>query len=901
MLSRSAITKLQAVLIIDLVIVGLAAGGYFYVESNKLVTLNQNQVELSELAIDQSQVQAGEALKISAKATNIAEQNGVFLVSLKIDNAPRQNESVTLLRAQTKIVEFIVTEDAEGNHTVKIGGLTATFIVIPRFQLSDLAVNRTIAGVNEPIKISAKVTNTKNESGEYSAVITINGTTRETKSIQLAAGAGATVEFEVAEATEGTYVFSLGSLSGTFKVTAQAPPLESNQVQLADFTLDPEAATVGENVKISVNVTNLAQVAGSYTLNLTINGVLNQTQTIQLSAGANRTLEFTVSENAEGTYSVKLNGLSASFTVQTVLPPPSTVRFSNLFTNPYEAWPNQMVNASVDVTNTGSEEVSFSLAFKLNGTLMDTKRVQLQAGQSTTVVGVVKAAGEGAYRVAVGNVSATFTVAPEGKHTLIVKTFPDGIDFTIDGVQRITPYIDILEVGVYTITFPASVTLTEGGRTGVFNFVSWPDGSKQLTKQINLQKYTFVTPEYFRLSSCPSLFVWNGTAYAYRAEVSAGTGYLGILDYFREDYSLAFLYSDPWDYIKLDRNQIATKNGYFDITLTQMWDELFYIDTVKLAVVDHSADVDVFSTQSTYLYNLTENGKIYTVSKRLATPISAYNSEGQNILPQISKLDGVHTPSYGDFHNETYEINLGSLYNAKQINLVVAGKILYSPGEIQGQWAAQFATQPGVKPFPPPWMEVKAANGSWVRVPDNRQFPLLDVNDDTFVVNLTGLFPTWDYTVRIHTFFDTRFDFIGVDTTPQQNMMVRELKAVSADLTQAFGTNSTSSGNFTRYGDVRQLVLGSDDMFVVGRQGDKVHVQFSADLPPVAAGMERDYFVFVKCWFKVDGLPYLTFTVNPLPFTDMSAFPYPATETYPTDAQHLNYLKQYNTRTIKVQ
>ncbi len=54
-------------------------------------------------------------------------------------------------------------------------------------------------------------------------------------------------------------------------------------------------------------------------------------------------------------------------------------------------------------------------------------------------------------------------------------------------------------------------------------------------------------------------------------------------------------------------------------------------------------------------------------------------------------------------------------------------------------------------PSPPPYMEVKAVNGSWVRVPDNREFPLPDVTDNTFVVNLTGLFPTNDYELRINT------------------------------------------------------------------------------------------------------------------------------------------------------
>jgi hypothetical protein len=413
-----------------------------------------------------------------------------------------------------------------------------------------------------------------------------------------------------------------------------------------------------------------------------------------------------------------------------------------------------------------------------------------------------------------------------------------------------------------------------------------------------------VTGTYSSTRSCPSLYIWNGTNYMYRTEVSSGTGYLGIFDYFREDGSLAFLYSYPWDYIKLDRNQIQPRNGYYDMTLTQLWDEIFYIDSATLVAVDHAPSVDVFSTMGTYLYNLNGQGTIYTASKNPKTPVSAVsitaNGERTDVLTQISKLDGVYTTGH-EFQYDTLELNLGDLSAAKQIKLVVAGITVYSSGKIQGEWAGQFWNRPGEKPFPPPYMEVKAANGSWVRVPDNRQFPLVDVTADSFVVDLTGLFPTNDYSLRINSFFDVHFDYIGVDTTPQQFVSIQYIKPSYAELTQVAQTNSKSSGNFTRYGNVTELLQAADDEFVIGRQGDSIALQFDIDtIRPVPAGMERDYFVFVSCWFKVDGLPYLPFTVDQLPFHAMSCFPYdPAAENYPYYA-HMSYLSTYNIRAINV-
>jgi hypothetical protein len=152
--------------------------------------------------------------------------------------------------------------------------------------------------------------------------------------------------------------------------------------------------------------------------------------------------------------------------------------------------------------------------------------------------------------------------------------------------------------------------------------------------------------------------------------------------------------------------------------------------------------------------------------------------------------------------------------------------------------------------------------------------------------------------LRINYYQDIQFDYIGVSTSPQQDMNVYTLTPSSADLTQAYVPNSTSSGALTRYGDVTSLVRSSDNEFVIGRQGDVVSIQFPADLPPVPKGWVRDYIVVANCWFKGDGLPYVPFTVDPLPFQTMTSFPYPSNETYPQDTQHETYLNTYNTRII---
>ena len=674
------------------------------------------------------------------------------------------------------------------------------------------------------------------------------------------------------------------------------PSSTEARFRVHNLVISPIGVGVNEPVTISATVTNTGGETGSYSVDLKINGVVEGTETVELEGGMSEIVEFTVVKGEHGSYSVAIEDSSGIFEV---LPPmPAELTVTNVNVSPYEAWAGESIKISVEVSNIGTEAVSYPLAFRVNDVIREIKTIQLSAGENTTVEATVTESNEGKYTVNVGGETKSFIIVPTGKHTLIIARSGQGgsLSFTLDGETVATTFRELVDVGIYTITVPHQVETD----TAVFQFNRWNDGSTDLTKTIDLQSRMIITVTYDLISghgSCPALYVWNGTNYIYRTEVSDGPGWLGFVDYFREDGSMVFASGDPWDYIKLNRTQLQPRNGYYDMIMTQNWDEISYIDSVTLIVVDHSPDVDVFSNKGTYIYKLQDLGKIFTVGKNPLTPISAINEEGEDLLPLISKLDEVYTPG-NLWKMDILELNLGNLSDAKEIKLIVAGSFTWPSNEEGGQWVATFFTKPGEKPFPNPHMEVKDKDGNWVPVPDSRQFPYLDVTGDILIVNLTGLFPTNDYSLRIHSIFDLHYDYIGIDTTPQQDLIIQEIYPV-ADLTQAFSSNSTSSGNFTRYGDVTPLLRYTDDKFIIIRQGDRVHLKFPiGELESVPENMERDYFLFANVRFKSYGLPYLDFRVYPLPFKEMSAFPYPPTESYPYDEDHLNYLTEYNTREI---
>jgi hypothetical protein len=127
------------------------------------------------------------------------------------------------------------------------------------------------------------------------------------------------------------------------------------------------------------------------------------------------------------------------------------------------------------------------------------------------------------------------------------------------------------------------------------------------------------------------------------------------------DGSIVFKDGNPWDYVKLDKNILATKNGNFEMALSQQWDELYYLDSAELLVVDHPVGTDVYMSMTSYLSD-GSTGKVYTVTNgNLLSPVSATNEKGQSGLSQLSTQDGVFTPGINGYDSVWSNITLNQL------------------------------------------------------------------------------------------------------------------------------------------------------------------------------------------------------------------------------------------------
>jgi len=231
------------------------------------------------------------------------------------------------------------------------------------------------------------------------------------------------------------------------------------------------------------------------------------------------------------------------------------------------------------------------------------------------------------------------------------------------------------------------------------------------------------------------------------------------------------------------------------------------------------------------------------------------------------------------------------------------------------------ASQAG-KAMKPPALQVKDKEGLWRTVIEDIGIPV--GRPQTVTVDLTGKFLSADREVRLVTNMRIYWDQILVDTSDgNSRLQITRLDPTRADLHwRGFSAEVTPdgrepfaydyrrvsftspwkvmTGRYTREGDVRELLLKSDDMFVISRPGDEISLSFNASaLPPLPVGWTRTFLLDADGFSKeMDINSASPDQLAPLPFHGMSHYPYSWPEHYPLTAERRRYIEKYNTRIV---
>ena len=226
MLSRTAIVKLKAVLIIDIIIIGAAAGTYLYLQNQGVIasTPGSAKFTLTDLTIEPQQVYAGNGVQISVNLTDVGDLGGNKTVNFEINNAVKDIENETIPGNSSEIVQYTDVETVAGNYTVEVGSLTGNFTVNPAppetssIVLSNLQVNPYEVWANQTVTLTAAAQNPTTAADTMTVNVALDDKVVQTQIISVNASTTETIQFTVNATTQGMHTVTLNTLSGEFSV-----------------------------------------------------------------------------------------------------------------------------------------------------------------------------------------------------------------------------------------------------------------------------------------------------------------------------------------------------------------------------------------------------------------------------------------------------------------------------------------------------------------------------------------------------------------------------------------------------------------------------------------------------------------------------------------------------------
>ena len=411
--------------------------------------------------------------------------------------------------------------------------------------------------------------------------------------------------------------------------------------------------------------------------------------------------------------------------------------------------------------------------------------------------------------------------------------------------------------------------------------IVWPNGS--VRAEFALKPDQPVITEQRLKGSCPFLFAYNGKEMQFVKDAVPWGSAIGL----RINAIGAARVEATEEWYKIGRDQLVAKDGFYDLRITgELW-ETYYYDSLHLMAVDHPVGTEVFTDERFAVPAV----KLAVTAVGEPQPIAhAVDDNGQDVTETLRTLDGKYLDTFGrgQYQGVTrdhyVEIDLGDKVPAdRPLWLIAKGWLHPSDSSIN------IAMSQGQHERPRPLsLEVPDGLGGWKVAKANLGFPA--GRKKICLIDLTNVFvPGTPRRLRLRTNLEIYWDSIEwAQGAPDTKLTTTQLAPVTADLHyrgySVIHQDNTSSpeipdynhlaattqiwrdlsGYYTRYGDVRELLAGIDDRYVIMNAGDELSLRFAAP-PPPSAGWVRDYVIAGDGWIK-DGDYNSNYSQTVLPY-----------------------------------
>jgi tetratricopeptide (TPR) repeat protein len=458
--------------------------------------------------------------------------------------------------------------------------------------------------------------------------------------------------------------------------------------------------------------------------------------------------------------------------------------------------------------------------------------------------------------------------------------------------------------------------------------VTWPNGVVQSEMAIPAGSDRILEQKEGLIGSCPFLYAWNGKSYGFVTDV------LGVTPLGLPMAPGELVPPDHDEFVLVRGDQLAARDGRFELQFTEELREVTYLDHVHLEAVDHPAETEVHPDErfsfppfpAPHLFSFIapvaarratgSDGRDWTAALaaddlRFAAEFTPYSGSDAGGPASTGQFLGLAPPHWLEL-----EFDPKALPKDGALKLLLTGWFYWTDASVN----VASSRTPGLE-FVPPILEIPDGKGGWRAAGPPIGFPAGKVK--TMVVDVGAAIDRADPRIRISSTLRLCWDSIRLAAEASDApAKITKVDASYADLHSRgfsravelpgapgldwFDWEQLSAaprwnqhpGMYTRYGDVRELVGAIDDRFVVMGSGDALTLHFpAASLPELPAGWRRDFLVFLDGWAKdrdpntVDAL-----YVEPFPFHGMSGYPYGADEHAPADEAHVRWLLDWETR-----
>jgi len=175
--------------------------------------------------------------------------------------------------------------------------------------------------------------------------------------------------------------------------------------ELSSLEITPSEVATGQQATVGADLVNLKDVEATYTIQLKVDGEVVDTKEVTIDAGAKERVSFSYSTETLGTYEVEINGLAG--TLEVVNPPEFQV--SALETSPAEIVAGESFDISADIENLGEVEGEYTATLTVDGNVMDTTNITLDAGATEKVSFTSSLASAGIHTIELGDLTTTVT------------------------------------------------------------------------------------------------------------------------------------------------------------------------------------------------------------------------------------------------------------------------------------------------------------------------------------------------------------------------------------------------------------------------------------------------------------------------------------------------------------